>query len=378
AHRLVRPLTSLRVPPTVQALLAARIDRLPEASRRVLQAAAVIGKHFPESILRRAAGVPEEELAEALRLLRARDFIFEEALFPEIEYAFKHPLTQEVAYSSQLLERRQTAHAAVAALFEESEPSKLDENAALIAHHWQAAGEALCAARWHRRAAEWSENNAPSSAVAHWRAVRTLGPEIEEPAESARLRIEASIGLVRAADYDLVDGPEMESAFEEGRRLAIETGDLDARVRVLLAYSAQVLNTGAFERSQQLLAEAEEAADASGDVNLRFVVRGHAGFICVLRGEQRRALERYEEAFALLGDRTPTDGFFLRRYYGAATHRAMILGESGRIADADLEIRRLLDAARRTRDLTYECIAQLCLSRLSLYRGEGREAVEHA
>src|SRR5437764_739595 len=137
---------------------------------------------------------------------------------------------------------------------------------------------------------------------------------IEEPAESARLRIEASIGLVRAADYDLVDGPEMESAFEEGGRLAIETGDLDARVRVLLAYSAQVLNTGAFERSEQLLAEAEEAADASGDVNLRFVVRGHAGFICVLRGEQLRALERYEEAFALLGDRVPTDGFFLRRY----------------------------------------------------------------
>jgi adenylate cyclase len=122
-------------------------------------------------------------------MLRARDFIFEEALFPEIEYAFKHPLTQEVAYSSQLLERRQTAHAAVATLFEEAEPSKLDEQAALIAHHWQAAGEALCAARWHRRAAEWSENNAPSSAVAHWRAVRALGREIEEPVESARLRI---------------------------------------------------------------------------------------------------------------------------------------------------------------------------------------------
>jgi class 3 adenylate cyclase/tetratricopeptide (TPR) repeat protein len=378
AHRLVHPLTSLRVPPTVQALLAARIDRLPERERSVLQAAAVIGKQFPESILRRVAAIPDAELDEALRALRARDFLFEEALFPEIEYAFKHPLTQEVAYGTQLVERRKEAHAAVAALFEESEPSRLDEQAALIAHHWQAAGEPLRAARWHRRAAEWSENNAPSSAVAHWRAVRALGAEIEDPAESARLRIEASIGLVRAADYDLVEGAEMESAFEEGRRLAIETGDLDARVRVLLAYSAQVLNTGAFERSEQLLGEAGEAADASGDANLRFVVRGHCGYICVLRGEQRRALEHYEEAFALLGGRVPTDSFFLRRYYGASTNRAMILGESGRLQEAFGEIRQLLEKARDTHDLTYECIAQLCLSRLSLYRGEGREAVEHA
>jgi adenylate cyclase len=378
ARRLVRPLTALRVPPTVQALLAARIDRLPERERRVLQAAAVIGKRFSESILRRVADVSEADLGEALRTLRARDFVFEESLFPETEYAFKHPLTQEVAYGSQLAERRRLAHTAVARLLEEADPAKHDEEAALVAHHWQAAEEPLRAARWHRRAAEWSESNAPSSAVAHWRAVRRLAAEIVDPAESARLRIGACIGLVRAADYDVVGDDEMESAFEEGRALSVEIGDLDARVRILLAYSALVLETGAFDRSAALLAEAEEAAAATGDLNLKFAVCGHAGYFCLLRGEQQQALQRYDEALALLGGNVPTDGFVLRRYLGAAINRAMIVGEAGRLAEALDEVERLQQTARRSRDLSYECITALCLSRLNLYRGEAREAVEHA
>jgi class 3 adenylate cyclase/tetratricopeptide (TPR) repeat protein len=380
AYRLTRALPSLQVPPTVQALLAARIDRLPERERNVLQAASVIGKQFPESILRRVAIIADDQLDEALRALRARDFIFEEALFPQVEYAFKHPLTQEVAYGTQLLETRRRAHAAVAGMLEEQEgeEAKVDKQAALLAHHWQAAGEALRAARWHRCAAEWAENNAPASAVAHWRAVRELAGDIADCAESARLRIAACIGLVRLADYELVSNEEMESAFQEGRDLAVTKGDLDGRVRLLLAYSAQVLETGAFERSEALLAEAHEVADAAGEASLKFVVRGHAGYICVLRGEQKRALEHYDEAFALLGDTVPTDGFLQRRYFGAATNRAMILGESGKLPEAVRKMRWILDKARESNDLTYQSIARLCLSRLSLYRGEGREAVEHA
>jgi len=379
SYRLTRALPSLRVPPTVQALLAARIDRLPERERDVLQAAAVIGKQFPESILRRVATITDDQLDDALRALRARDFIFEEALFPHVEYAFKHPLTQEVAYGTQLLERRKRAHAAVAGLLEENaDAGKGDEGSALLAHHWQAAGEALRAARWHRCAAEWAENHAPKSAVEHWRAVRALAGEIDDCAESSRLRIAACIGLVRFADYELVGKEEMESAFEEGRSLAVKKSDLDGQVRLLLAYSAQVVENGAFDRSEALLAEAQQAADATGDASLKFVVRGHAGYLCVLRGEQKRALEHYEEAFALLGDTVPTDGFLQRRYYGAATNRAMIMGEAGRLPDAVRKMRWILEKAHESNDLTYLCIARLCLSRLSMYRGEGREAVEHA
>src|SRR6185369_13130385 len=174
AYRLVGELGRLRVPPTIQALLAARIDRLPEDARRLLQTAAVIGKRFSEALLQRVAGAPDEEFAAGLRTLRQRDLVYEHALFPKLIYAFKHPLTQEVAYGSQLAENRRVAHAAVARVLEAKEESQREEYAALLAHHWEAAGEPLPASRWHARAAERAEISSPETAAAHWRSVRRL------------------------------------------------------------------------------------------------------------------------------------------------------------------------------------------------------------
>jgi len=154
SYRLVTPIERLQVPPTVQALLAARIDRLGEREKQVLQAAAVIGKDFPEPILRSV--LPDADLGAALRLLKDAEFVYEQSLYPVAEYAFKHPLTQEVALHSQLKEQRRRTHAAVARALEAAHADRLDENAALLAHHHEEAGDAGAAARWHRRAAEWA------------------------------------------------------------------------------------------------------------------------------------------------------------------------------------------------------------------------------
>src|SRR2546425_13267945 len=91
---------------TVQAVLAARIDRLAERERGVLQTAALIGKEFPLPILERVADLPARELSVSLAGLERAEFIFERSLYPELEYAFRHPLTQEVALHSQLSDRR--------------------------------------------------------------------------------------------------------------------------------------------------------------------------------------------------------------------------------------------------------------------------------
>src|SRR5262249_8139512 len=106
AYRLRAPLETLVLPASVQVVLGARIDRLPAPEKHVLQTAAVIGKEFGERVLRRVEGFPEAELAAALRGLAQAELVYETALYPEAEYTFKHPLTQEVAYGSQLDERR--------------------------------------------------------------------------------------------------------------------------------------------------------------------------------------------------------------------------------------------------------------------------------
>ena len=125
-YRLVAPIERLAVPASVQAVLAARIDRLPEREKHLLQTAAVIGKEFSEPVLCEVADLPEVELGGALAALKRAEFVYEQALYPVAEYAFKHPLTQDVSLASQLGERRRRTHAAVARAVERIHATKLD------------------------------------------------------------------------------------------------------------------------------------------------------------------------------------------------------------------------------------------------------------
>ena len=112
--RLERPIEGIEVPSTVQSLLAARIDRLDETSKRLLQTAAVIGDELSETLLEHVTELDSDTLRSGIRRLVQSEFLYEASLYPVSEYAFKHPLTREVAYASLLRERRRAIHAAVA------------------------------------------------------------------------------------------------------------------------------------------------------------------------------------------------------------------------------------------------------------------------
>ena len=113
AYRLAQALPAIQVPATVQAVLAARIDRLPPEEKRLLQTAAVLGMEVPYAVLQAIGEMPEEALRLGLTHLQAAEFLYETRLFPELEYTFKHALTHEVAYGSLLLERRRVLHARI-------------------------------------------------------------------------------------------------------------------------------------------------------------------------------------------------------------------------------------------------------------------------
>jgi class 3 adenylate cyclase len=153
AYRLAAPLDAVAIPATVQVLVAARIDRLGEEPKRVLQTAAVIGRQFDEPLLRAVVELPDETVTSALAALQDGEFIHEAAPYPYPQYAFKHPVTREVAYHSQLGEHRARRHAGVAAALEQVRVDRLGECASLIAHHWEASGRRSQAVLWQRRAA---------------------------------------------------------------------------------------------------------------------------------------------------------------------------------------------------------------------------------
>src|SRR5206468_8539468 len=135
AYRLARPLDNLLVPATVQAVLAARIDRLPPEETRLLQTAAVIGTEVPFALLQAIGELSEEELRRGLGGLQAAEFLYEARLFPELAYTFKHALTHEVAYGSLLQERRRALHARIVEAIEGLYADRLADQVERLAHH---------------------------------------------------------------------------------------------------------------------------------------------------------------------------------------------------------------------------------------------------
>jgi len=128
--------SDIEVPDTIQGIIAARMDRLEDNLKRTMQVASVIGRDFAFRILQTITGM-REELKSYLLNLQGLEFIYEKSLFPELEYVFKHALTQEVAYNSLLLKRRKEIHGRIARAIEELYADRLEQHYELLAHHWE-------------------------------------------------------------------------------------------------------------------------------------------------------------------------------------------------------------------------------------------------
>jgi class 3 adenylate cyclase/tetratricopeptide (TPR) repeat protein len=241
AYRLTAPVTSLDVPASVQAVLASRIDRLAEREKQALQTASVIGKQFSETLLRQvlASIAPLDEVAldQALSALVAAEFLYEAAVYPQVEYSFKHPLTQEVAQRSQLHARRVRVHAAVAQALEGA-GGNLDERAAEIARHWADAEEKGRAALWHRRAAEWAGLADLREAMRNWRLVRELAAGALDTVERTALSLRACQEIFQLSWRLGGSEEEFASVFAEGRALAEQIGDRPALAIMVGFYGA--------------------------------------------------------------------------------------------------------------------------------------------
>jgi adenylate cyclase len=202
-------------------------------------------------------------LEAALSELSQADLIHQTALYPSAEYAFKHALKHEVALDMQLHERRRRTHAAVARAIAEESPDRLDESAALIAHHWEAAGETLEAARWHRRSAEWISSDDPLKAVQHWQKVRELADTLDASDETDRLHLDACSFIVRwcwRTGYENFD-----ALFAEGETLARRLHDDSAVVSLQLGRGPYHASRGEFAAAVEATRRAVELAERAGD-----------------------------------------------------------------------------------------------------------------
>jgi adenylate cyclase len=301
SYRLLAPVDKLEVPSSVQAILAARIDRLPEREKHVLGIAAVIGRQFSEPILAEVAELPAAQLAESLALLKGAEFVYDHALYPVAEYTFKHPLTQEVALASQLQDRRRRIHAAVARAIEGTSGESLDEQAALLAHHWDEAGDAARAALWHRRAAEWTSDNDMAEAARHWQRVRKLASEFPE-------QVAADHGA-RACEQILTTGwrlglseQEETAVFAEGKRFAERTTSAEAAIRLEVSYVTLRCLGGDPEGSVEHALMGERLAEGGQHAELRVAVACAAVYPLTMLGRLAESRARLDAALEVLSE----------------------------------------------------------------------------
>jgi predicted ATPase len=377
-YRLAKPIESIDVPASVQAVLAARIDRLTFEAKQLLQCASVIGKDFPFALLQGVAELSEENLRRELGQLQAVEFIYETRLFPDLEYTFKHALTHEIAYGSLLQERRRTLHARIVHAIEKLYSDRLTEQVERLAHHafrgelWDKAVEYL-----HQAGKKAAASSATREAIAYFeQALEALEhlPESRPRIEKAiDIRVDLGPVLIAAKGFQ---ASEVEENYSRARALCEQFGETTQLFPVLwgLAMARNLrgeLRVGR-ELGDRLLVLAERANDPA-----LLLEAHHAGWgnLSIL-GELTSAWFHLEQGFAIYDQQKHKHHAFL---YGGhdpgvccGYHAAEVLWLLGY---PDHALRRSKDSLALARELSHPSTMSFALSWAAWfhqYRGERR------
>jgi class 3 adenylate cyclase/tetratricopeptide (TPR) repeat protein len=288
-HRLVQPVENLRIPPTVQAVLAARIDRLPSDPKRLLQCAAVGGSDVPFALLLEVGDVPAAELREGLGRLQAAELLYETQLFPDIEYTFRHTLTHDVAYGSVVSERRRTLHARIADALERLHAGRLAEQVERLAHHTVRAEAWSRAVGYLRQAGDKALSRSASREAADW-FTQALDALAHMPTDSDGLRLGVDLRLdLRAALYALGEFEPMLERLREADELARKLDDPRRVAWVSIHIGEHWRQTGRFTQALELIERALLLGETVGDPAVRLAAHQYLGLACHAVGDYRRA-----------------------------------------------------------------------------------------
>jgi len=379
-YTLAKPVDEIPLPATVQAVLAARIDRLGEGDKRLLQTASIIGRVFPLQVLKAVSEESEAAIDAALQSLLNAELIYEHAIHPDVEYIFKHALTQDVAYASQLTERRESIHALVAEALENHYVHQLDEKSALIAQHWENAGEALSAIRWQHRAAKWAGRTDFAASAFHWSRVRALVRTLPRTAESNAMGLLACTNLLTSSWRIGLNAEEAEEINEEGSSYADALGDPRAHHRLALNFNRAILSTGNVRESIESARAIRRAVLQIDDV----VLQSHAWSLLVDalgHGEaSKTALDDAENGLTRFPRDIPPEEwlFGMSPFSLLSLWRGVCLYRIGRIPEGIEELDRCMKNSEKDRSSAMIVFARSYAADACRYAGLADQALVHA
>jgi class 3 adenylate cyclase/tetratricopeptide (TPR) repeat protein len=357
AYRLAQPLATFHIPATVQAVLSARIDRLPPEEKRLLQTAAVIGTEVPIPLLQAIADLPEAAFHHGLAHLQAAEFLYETRLFPERDFTFKHALTHEVAYSSLLLERRRALHARIVGALEALAGDQVAEVASgrspdqveRLAHHALRGDVWDKALVYCRRAGEKAlARSAHREAVGYFEQALSALPHMPEQRATREQAIDLRLAM-RAALIAFGDSRRILAYLREAETLAETLADPHRLGQVSGFLSFHFYLMGAYDQAIATAQRALALATADGDSVLHALVNLFLSIPYQAQGDYRRAIDCLRQTMAFFDGARRRERFgqvflpaVISRAYLAAYHAELgmfaegrALGEEGlRIAEA--------------------------------------------
>ena len=291
SYRLTAPVTSIEVPASVQVIIAARIDRLPPEDKRLLQAAAAIGNDVPFVLLQDVAEMPDAALRDSLGRLQAAEFVYETALFPDLEYQFKHALTHEVAYGGVLRERRLQLHARIVEAIEHRYRDRLAEHADHLGYHalraeaWKPASQYL-----HQAGIRAYDRSALRAALSL--AEQALIALDRLPREREELKRAFDLHLLAFLCWDgLGDFVQVLQHAREAERLASE---LDDETKLIWACGSMASACSSVGDNDEALRQAERAdryCESSADPQLKAVQGFYPGMTHAFSGRYHEAVK---------------------------------------------------------------------------------------
>jgi class 3 adenylate cyclase/tetratricopeptide (TPR) repeat protein len=372
AYRLAKPLQTVLVPATVQAVLAARIDRLPPQEKQLIQAASVIGKDVSVALLEAIGDLSHEDVHRGLAHLQAAEFLYEVSLFPDLEYTFKHALTHEVAYGSLVQPRRRAYHTRIVEAIERLYSDRLPEYVERLAHH------ALLGEMWGKAVTYLRQaGNRAAARAANREAVLYLQSAIEalkhwpEDREAIQQAIDLRFDLWPLL-LQLGHVRELLALSHETEQMAQHLGDKPRLGRVYSDLTNYHYLKGEPDRAIEYGERCLEIGAASGDLALQALARRYMGHSYHAQGRYRLAETVLQQNIEMLGALPGTDLLAQANisYVASCGWLAFTLAELGEFDRAQTYLDYAQKVAEASRHPYVEAIAWTLLGLVQSRRGQ--------
>ena len=299
--KLTKPIAKLKIPPTVQGILAARIDRLAPDRKELLQTLAVIGKEFALSLVCAVTGRTSDDLGRMLDDLQLGEFIYEQPTVGDVEYTFKHALTQEVAYNSVLIERRKQLHERIGGALETLNATSLDDHLAELAHHYSRGDNVGKAVEYLERAGNQAmQRSAYTDAINGLTSAIDLVHKLPDTPERTRRELLLRLAVGPASITTKGWGAqEVRRAYARARELCAQLGDPPEEFfPTLYGLWLERLIQGELPRSYELAQEFMQRAESAQDPAIQLYGRYVLGNSSLWMGDFVLAREHFEAAIA--------------------------------------------------------------------------------